>query len=426
MSEKGLKEVATKMAPVLAIATLAAATGCSVNTVDAHVPTEAPEPTIEPFPSPSPEFVLAIEKDAQDAIDIQFEGLGIHDTRLIGDILTDASGQNRFALFESQLPKKQTPTEPPLTPEPSPTPQNLKFWMIAGVGQENKVEWVRGLVGSEAYPEKDNVLTFASATFEPQTQIFEIVDPYLRTNLQTGEIEITNDGMVWIPLLASPYTYNEVRAAIGKGGLMAAQALPTPTTEPTPEPTPTPTEIPMYEGPLRDITREVYTLGLKPELYDPGLQEDWQIDIYTVQLSTRMTLVRTAVIPGTQIVELVWGFRLKGEDYRFKILTAPFYWDIGSGEMNMDKLPLGDGDYLLGFKGFDAPFEGTVFDEKILSLDSNSDFRVIVENLRNDPQDKTRLMNFFSRGNTEGFELDENGIIDLTKVIWLSSSGPID
>lgn len=222
MSEKRFKELAAKGASVLSLAALATATGCSVNTVDAHIPTEAPESTIEPFPSPSPEFVLAIEKTAQETIDAQFEGLGIHDPRLIGDVLADASGQNRFAFFESQLPNKQTN-------------EDMNFLVIAGVGEENKIESVRELVVSEAYPQEGDILTFASATFDARTQIFEIQDPYLRTNTQTGEIEITTDGMTWVPLLASPYTYNEVRARVGGGGVLAARALPIPTIEPSPE-----------------------------------------------------------------------------------------------------------------------------------------------------------------------------------------------
>jgi len=293
MSEKGFKELATKGASVLSLAALAAATGCSANTVDAYVPTEVPESTIEPFPTPSPEFVLSIEKYAQESIDTQFEGLGIHDTRLIGDVLTDASGQNRFALFESQLPNKQTS-------------EDMSFLMIAAVGQENKIESVRGLVASEAYPQEGDILAFASVTFDAQTQIFEIQDPYVRTNTQTGEIEIATDGRTWVPLLASPYTYNEVRATLGGGGILAARALPTPTAEPTVIPTevPLPTRFDderllneviqnFLERTGYETLEEAYETFMNSEKYDPSFS------FSGLDISSTWTMMKQLLFLGT-------------------------------------------------------------------------------------------------------------------------------
>lgn len=226
MSEKGFERLASKGALLLSVAALAAATGCETTSANTPVPTIEPTPTVEPFPSPSPEVVLAIEKSAQETIDPVFEGLGIHSVRLIGNVLIDVSGQNRFALFETQLPHKDRQ-------------EDLSFLMIAGVGEENKIEWVRGLVASEAYPQEGDTLTFSSATFDAETQTFEIQDPYLRTNTQTGEIEIATNGITWIPLLGDAYTFNEFRAKVG-GGVLAAVALPTPESSPTTIASPTP------------------------------------------------------------------------------------------------------------------------------------------------------------------------------------------
>ena len=400
MSEKTFKELAIKGSSLLSIAALATATGCSVNNVEAHIPTEVPEPTIEPFPTPSPEFVLAIEKTAQETIDTQFEGLGIHDTRLIGDVLSDASGQNRFALFESQLPNRQTN-------------EDMSFLMIAGVGEENKIESVRGLVASEAYPPEGDILAFASVTFDAQTQIFEIQDPYVRTNTQTGEIEIATDGMTWVPLLASPYTYNEVRATLGGGGVLAARALPTPTTEPTPEPTPTPTEIPQYTGPLVDVTQDVFARGARPEFKSSNSYNE---HAYYFSSPYHLTLVSISTIPETQITEHVWGFRLKDQDYRFRTRSATCYIisDLPVG-VGLDKLQIGLL-YRPSFGGFEAPIAGTEY-MQILSSEQNSSCKAVRENLRVDPEDKSRLINFFRSGNTDGFSVDESGIVDLTQVI---------
>ena len=405
MSEK-IKGLLDKGAPLLSLTILAAATVGEEKSVDASIPTVEPTPTVEPFPSPSPEFVLSMEKSAQERIDAQFEGLGIYDPKFIGGVLTDATGQNSFALFESSLPDKTTN-------------QDLSFFMITGVGQKNKIEWVRGLVLSEAYPQDGNILTFASATFEAETQIFEIHDPYLRTNVQTGEIEIATDGMTWIPLLGSPYTYNEVETRVGGKRILTARALPTPTAKPTPtpEPTPvpTPTEIPIYTGKLVDAA--IYRLLQNPEIKQLN-RELLDINMYLVLFGQFLTLVRQAEIPGTNITEHIWGFSLRGQDYRFRTYNVacqlpgtaayPGYSETLGGQF--ESLEIGQ-NYNVAFFGLlESPTENE------LRLASN-DCKTVLRGLRTDSEDMERLRKFFATRDTAGFAVDENGIMDLTKVI---------
>ena len=129
-----------------------------------------------------------------------------------------------------------------------------------------------------------------------------------------------------------------------------------------------------------------------------------------------LTLVSISTVPETQITEHVWGFRLNNQDYRFRTRSAPCYIisDLPSG-VDMDKLDIG-GVYWPSFVGSEGSIAGTKF-AQILSSEQNSSCKAVRENLRVDPEDKSRLVNFFRSGSTNGFSVDGNGIVDLTQVI---------
>jgi len=137
---------------------------------------------------------------------------------------------------------------------------------------------------------------------------------------------------------------------------------------------------------------------------------------YSFSSPYHLTLISISTVPGTQITEHVWGFRLKDQDYRFRTRSATCYIisDLPVG-VGLDKLQIGLL-YRPSFGGFEAQIAGTEY-MQILSSEQNSSCKAVRENLRVDPEDKSRLINFFRSGSTNGFSVDESGIVDLTQVI---------
>ena len=344
--------------------------------------------------TPSPEFVHELESYAQDAIDAQFEGLGFHDAKLIGDILTDTSGQNRFALFESSSPTKDSGEE-----------YGAPF--VGRVEDGNYIGKVSLLVQSETYPQEKNIITFASATFDSNTPFFDIQDPYLRKNIETGEIEVTEDGTNWIPLLGTHYAYNEIRARVGREGILRIPRLPTPA--PNPTSLPTPTEIPAYTGPLAEID-SYKSRGHLPEVRTGGSLGD--IPGYVFAPTYPMTLISISTVPGTEITEQKWGFSTNGTDFRFKNRALVCNIDSDVVGKDMSNLEIGT-QYRLLYLGFEKPFSQSQLMDEL-----SQDCKLVWGNLRGDPDDITRLKNFFTTGNSEGLNIDDEGeVVDLSNII---------
>lgn len=392
MAEQKHERSGRRGAMLLTMAALATASGCKVNKPEVHLPPQEPTPTEAPFPTPSPEFIQDLEKSAQDAINSQFGGLGFHDSKLIGDTLTDALGEKRYALFESLTPIKDSSEE-----------YAARF--LGTVGEDKHIENVRLLVASEVYSEDKTIVTFAAATFNSGDHFFDIQDPYLRTNTQTGEIEITENGINWIPLLGTPFAYNEIRAKVGTGGILEPPRIPSPTPEPTS--TPTSTEKPAFNGPFADID-PLKNNGHMPE-FKTGLSLGG-VPEYVFAPTYPMTLVSISSVPGTEITEQVWGFRTNGRDYRFRNYTAVCNIESDIIGKNMSNLEVGS-QYRLLFVGFEKPFS-----ESQLMNELAQDCKTVWGNVRGDPNDMTRLKNFFTSGDSEGLDI-KNEIVDLTNVL---------
>ena len=142
------------------------------------------------------------------------------------------------------------------------------------------------------------------------------------------------------------------------------------------------------------------------------------INMYLVLFGQFLTLVRQAEIPGTNITEHIWGFSLRGQDYRFRTYNVacqlpgtaayPGYSETLGGQF--ESLEIGQ-NYNVAFFGLlESPTENE------LRLASN-DCKTVLRGLRTDSEDMERLRKFFATRDTAGFAVDENGIMDLTKVI---------
>lgn len=175
------------------------------------------EPTTEVSaqPTASPEFVNSLNESAQKLTDEAFAGLGIHDVSLIGaGTLKDASGRE-FALFTSKLPDVKEG-------------QDLDFLLLGQVTEANQVGEIKGLVIDEEKAQGP-ILEFIGVSFNPETQKFLIEGPSIRTNTQTGKIEVFKDG-IWQELRGPDATIDEIQERLGPS-VLAAPALPTPTAE---------------------------------------------------------------------------------------------------------------------------------------------------------------------------------------------------
>jgi len=170
-------------------------------------------------------------------------------------------------------------------------------------------------------------------------------------------------------------------------------------------------------GPSSDTSNNGDNLEATGENAEPGMFRTGfnlgGIPEYVFTPTNPMTLVSLSVVPGTKITEQVWGFRLKDKDYRFRNFTAVCIIDSGTVGENLANLEI-DTEYRLLFAGVERPFsESSIVGE--LTPDCKT-----VWDLRGDPDDMTRLKNFFTDGKSEGFGINgENGIIDLTNVVVL-------
>lgn len=207
------KTMAVTSALVL-IATASCARFISPESTSLPSPTEPVITEVAQIPTASPEAISSFNESAQKIVDEAFKGLGVHDINIVGaGILADPEGRE-YALFTSILPDKNNATD-------------LDFLLIGEVGTDNHVENIKGLVLDEE--QQGSVLEFIAVSFNPDTETFAIEGPFMRTNTQTGEIEIFNNGS-WQFLEGPERTINDVKQRLGHG-VLAATALPTPTPE---------------------------------------------------------------------------------------------------------------------------------------------------------------------------------------------------
>jgi len=156
----------------------------------------------------------------------------------------------------------------------------------------------------------------------------------------------------------------------------------------------------------------------------PGGRDFVDLEFFQLFRSSSVlsSLTHDADIP--QVTEMVWQFDLDGKDYSFRTLGVPCefqrvndgnYSKLGAG---LDKLTTGK-TYRLMFAGLESPLKRSMLDK----LDKYNDLlpgcREVWGSLRADSQDPERLRRFFTSGQIEGFEIDENGVLDLRKIITL-------
>ena len=201
----------------------------------------------------------------------------------------------------------------------------------------------------------------------------------------------------------------------------------TPTLAPTPTSEPTPTEIPMYEGELVDRTPWTRS-SERADIFRTNI-EQLGIAQYNVNPHGPFTLISVMTDPETQISEHIWGFQLGDQEIRFRSPSVIYHPNFSNPEPfnnpvgpDVNRLQMGSL-YYLGFSGFENDIEGTAFWNGILGADENMAARLLFGDLRNDTSDPERLANLFDTGAIEGFDIDSEGIVDLSKVAHVNQIG---
>ena len=166
-------------------------------------------------PTASPEAINSFNESAQKVVDETFRDLEVRNVEMVGaGTLTDPKGRE-YALFTSTLPDKNKGIE-------------LDFLLIGEVRANNQIENLKGLVIDETNTQ-GTTLEFLAVSFNPEAQTFTVEGSLVRTDTQTGEIEIFNNGK-WQSLEGPGRTINDVKQKLG-GGVLVALTLPTPTPE---------------------------------------------------------------------------------------------------------------------------------------------------------------------------------------------------
>ena len=219
-------------------------------------------------------------------------------------------------------------------------------------------------------------------------------------NLQSGEV-LVNGRRVWF---------------MGSG---MAELAPTSTVTPAPTEIPTPTEAPMYTGPLVDISGYQSRGYIQIREHQQRFED---LTIFDIWFVAPLTLIQSSTENGGGITEQIWGFELSGKEYyKFRILGAPCELRTVQGEparyvkIGEDLDELTPAQYanpvLFGIEEAVSPAYldrmGRIF----------PGCREILGGLT--PQEADRLRSFFTRGDTQGFAIDEAGIVDLSKIIWV-------
>lgn len=217
-----------------------------------------PTPTVFFEPTPSPEVIANLESLVQVKLDETFPTLGLHETRMEGlGFLTDSEGRN-YALFATLLPDPNTGF-------------NLELLLLSQVSEDYQISWVKGLV-VDTQAQSGGTIEFLGITYDTLNNQFVVEGPLLRTNTQTGTIEIFKNG-AWEELKGNRDTVEQVMAKLGSG-VLAAPALPSPTSEPTPTPTEVPPPYEIVEGYREEIREEVLGVPVSIDIVtDVSLQD---------------------------------------------------------------------------------------------------------------------------------------------------------
>lgn len=200
--------------------------------------------------------------------------------------------------------------------------------------------------------------------------------------------------------------------------ILAVLAVSTPVPEPTAVSSPTPTEVPMYEGPLEEIS--AYRAKHEPELDRVnGILVD--MTIFVVDFKYPITLVSQSTVPGTSITEHIWGFSLNEKEKKFRTLAVSCEFAHTDPQIRVAQLGLGLGNLEIGaiyapnFVGLEEPLS----EGKRESLNGSCEsvwgnLRAVTEDTRDYPE---LLRRFFWYGEVSDFEVDAEGVVDLRRVI---------
>ena len=161
----------------------------------------------------------------------------------------------------------------------------------------------------------------------------------------------------------------------------------------------------------------------------PGNRIFADMSLYLVFNFTSNLVVLENDLETPQIKELVWGFNLSEKDYRFKTLAVPCEFKESQGSyiktgLDLDNLVEGT-DYGLIFAGLEEPIKENVLTNLDRIKEELPGCREVWGELSFDSQNPEKLRLFFTEGDTSGFEIDEQGIVDLRKIMTLTEIAPI-
>jgi len=211
-----------------------------------------------------------------------------------------------------------------------------------------------------------------------------------------------------------------------------APLVSTPTLLPTPTETPTappiPTEVPRYDGELVNLDYMKSRGWPEIAFFDNDMFAGnfWG---HEIEGPIQLTLVREYIDPETSITEHIWGFTLDGRRIFSKTNAVSKCW-FPTPRGNIEIIGQGVENLHIGYR-YNVFFYGLVEPLPQQTLyqvapdgsgrDMTPACRSVWGNLRIDSEDQERFRRFFQNGETEGFEVDEEGVIDLTRVVtpWL-------
>lgn len=188
---------------------VAAVTACGGEVQSTPTPESGgyPEPTaaeVSAEATLAPERVDVLNDSAQEAVDKEFEGLGMWDVIMFGNGMLEDFDGNQYALFTSKIQGKE--------------PGKVKEFLLLGEISGNEVTTVRGL----AIDENDDgpMFEFFGVSFNPERGEFVIEGELLRTSAGSQKVEIYRNG-AWEELDGPDATNLSVQARLGQGVLAA-------------------------------------------------------------------------------------------------------------------------------------------------------------------------------------------------------------
>ena len=144
-------------------------------------------------------------------------------------------------------------------------------------------------------------------------------------------------------------------------------------------------------------------------------------DIYVISMNSALKLVDFFVVPESpELIEYVWEFNSKGKSVKFRIWSAPCVIRIQDPlqgivfyAIPIEKLVKGE-ELIPNFVGLQNPLS-----QQELDIESEVCKKVWSE-LGSHSEDINKIRNLFESGDTSGFDVDSEGIIDLRNQLILS------